>query len=111
MRHGFAGSNRDGIASCAIPGEGLTAEGREQARALRRLLAAEEIGVALTSRLAILQDAGLMVRDPPEGKRARYCLTESAHALGPVYNEVARWSIAHLYAEGETTPGWPPKIG
>lgn len=66
---------------------------------------------ALTSRLMILQDAGLMVRDPPEGKRARYCLTESAHALGPVYNEVARWSIAHLYAEGETTPGWPPKIG
>lgn len=62
---------------------------------------------ALTSRLVILQDAGLMVREPPEGKRARYCLTESAHALVPVYAEVARWSAAHLYAEGESTSAWP----
>lgn len=62
---------------------------------------------ALTSRLVILQDAGLMVRDPPEGKRARYCLTESAHALVPVYAEVARWSAAHLYGEGETVRAWP----
>ncbi|HEX4747196.1 MAG TPA: histidine phosphatase family protein [Gaiellaceae bacterium] len=56
VRHGFAGSNRDGIASCAVPGEGLTDEGREQARALGRVLAAEEIGVALTSRLARTQE-------------------------------------------------------
>ena len=62
---------------------------------------------ALTSRLMILQDAGLMVRDPPEGKRARYCLTDSAHALVPVYAEVARWSAAHLYGEGETARAWP----
>ena len=33
-RHAFAGSNRDGIASCAVPGEGLTPEGVEQARSL-----------------------------------------------------------------------------
>ena len=62
---------------------------------------------ARTSRLVILQDAGLMVRDPPEGKRARYCLTDSAHALVPVYAEVARWSAAHLYGEGETARAWP----
>jgi len=62
---------------------------------------------ALTSRLVILQDAGLLVRDPPEGKRARYCLTESAHALVPVYNEIARWSSAHLYAENDPPPVWP----
>ena len=62
---------------------------------------------ALTSRLVILQDAGLMVREPPQGKRARYCLTESAHALVPVYAEVARWSTAYLYAEDETAAPWP----
>ena len=28
VRHALAGSNRDGIASCAVPGEGLTPEGR-----------------------------------------------------------------------------------
>lgn len=63
---------------------------------------------ALTSRLVILQDAGLLRREPPEGKRARYCLTESALALGPVYAEIARWSGANLYAEGETASAWPP---
>ena len=54
-RHGFAGSNRDDVASCAVPGEGLTAEGVEQARALAVVLAPEEIGVAMTSRLARTQ--------------------------------------------------------
>ena len=34
VRHAFAGSNRDGIASCAVPGDGLTSEGVEQARRL-----------------------------------------------------------------------------
>jgi broad specificity phosphatase PhoE len=56
VRHGLAGSNRDGIASCAVPGEGLTPEGREQARSLARMLEREEIGVALTSRLARTQE-------------------------------------------------------
>lgn len=56
VRHGLAGSNRDAIASCAIPGEGLTPKGVEQARALRHALATEEISVALTSRLARTQE-------------------------------------------------------
>ena len=51
VRHAFAGSNRDGIASCEIPGEGLTTEGLDQARALAVALELEEIGVAMTSRL------------------------------------------------------------
>ncbi len=71
----------------------------------------ERLGInraALTSRLAILQEAGLLRRDPPEGKRARYVLTESARALVPVYAELAGWSSAHLFAEGEKPPAWPP---
>ena len=64
---------------------------------------------ALTSRLAIMQEAGLLRRDPPEGKRARYVLTDKAHALAPVFAEMAGWSADHLYGEGEAAPAWPPR--
>jgi DNA-binding HxlR family transcriptional regulator len=64
---------------------------------------------ALTSRLAILQEAGLMRREPPDGKRARYVLTDKARALVPLYAEMAGWSAANLYAEGEQAPAWPPR--
>ncbi len=65
---------------------------------------------ALTSRLVILQEAGLMTREPPKGKRARYELTESALALVPLYQEMANWSSEHLFAEGERQADWgaPP---
>ena len=62
---------------------------------------------ALTSRLDILQEAGLIRREPPEGKRARYLLTESAHALLPVYAEMAKWGSEHLFADGEARGQWP----
>lgn len=51
-RHAFAGSNRDGTASSAVPGEGLTAAGADQARRLGALLAGEEISLGVSSRLA-----------------------------------------------------------
>lgn len=61
---------------------------------------------ALTSRLAILIEAGLMRRDPPEGKRARYELTQSGRDLAPVYRELADWGSAHLFKEGELRGDW-----
>jgi len=67
-RHGFASSNRDGIASSEVPGDGLTPEGVEQARALSDVLASDEISVALTSRLARTQQTlalALEGRDVP----------------------------------------------
>jgi DNA-binding HxlR family transcriptional regulator len=73
----------------------------------------ERLGInraALTSRLAILQEAGLVLREPPEGKRARYLLTDSARALAPLYTELAGWSSAHLYAEGERPSQWPEAL-
>ena len=73
----------------------------------------EPLGInraALTSRLAILQEAGLMRREPPDGKRARYVLTESAKALGPMYREMADWGTQHLFAEGEAPTDWEAKI-
>lgn len=66
---------------------------------------------ALTSRLAILQEAGLMRRDPPDGKRARYILTDKARALVPMFEQMAGWSSVHLFADGEPVPQWPPHAG
>jgi len=74
----------------------------------------ERLGInraALTSRLAILQEAGLMRREPPEGKRARYLLTEKARALVPLYEQLGAWSAEHLYAEGERPGLWPRAFG
>jgi broad specificity phosphatase PhoE len=52
VRHALAGSNRVGLASCAVPGDGLTPEGVEQAKALRELIAPAEISLGVTSELA-----------------------------------------------------------
>jgi DNA-binding HxlR family transcriptional regulator len=54
-----------------------------------------------------MQEAGLIRRDPPEGKRARYILTDKARALEPLFGELADWGAAHLFADGETPPQWP----
>jgi probable phosphoglycerate mutase len=51
-RHGFAGSNRDLVASSLLPGEGLTTEGREQVRALRDALAGEPIDLGVSTGFA-----------------------------------------------------------
>ena len=55
-RHALAGSNRDGVASCTVPGEGLTPEGVQQARALGVKLAGVDIAVAATTELARAQE-------------------------------------------------------
>ena len=70
----------------------------------------ERMGInraALTSRLDILQEAGLMERDPPAGKRARYVLTPAGEALVPLYKEMADWGAEHLFEEGEPRGSWP----
>ncbi len=64
---------------------------------------------ALTSRLGMLVEAGLMTRDPPKGKRALYVLTESAQALVPLYAEMSKWSSAHLFEDGEPPLNWAAK--
>jgi broad specificity phosphatase PhoE len=55
-RHAFARSNRDVLASCTPPGEGLTSEGREQAARLRALLEGEEIGLGVATELRRTQE-------------------------------------------------------
>ncbi len=56
VRHALAGSNRDGTASCAVPGEGLTEEGVEQARRLRAVLDGVELELAVATELRRTQE-------------------------------------------------------
>jgi len=63
VRHALAGSNLDGTASAAVPGEGLTPEGVAQARALGEALAGEEISLGVASELARTQETLALVLD------------------------------------------------
>lgn len=67
-RHAAAGSNRDGKASCAVPGEGLTSEGVEQARRLAELLKEGIIDLGVATELRRTQETlelALRGRDVP----------------------------------------------
>jgi broad specificity phosphatase PhoE len=48
-RHALAGSNRDGLAACTAPGEGLTPEGVRQARRLGELLTDEPLALGVAT--------------------------------------------------------------
>lgn len=78
VRHAHAVSNRDGIASCAVPGEGLTPEGVEQAGALAAALAGEDIALAVTSAL----------RRTQETARLALAGTPAPHVVVPELNEI-----------------------
>ncbi|WP_336985376.1 helix-turn-helix domain-containing protein [Altererythrobacter aquiaggeris] len=61
---------------------------------------------ALSSRLAMLVEAGVLERDPPTGSRARYNLTPAGDELRPMFTEMWRWGKKHLFRPGEFTPGY-----
>jgi DNA-binding HxlR family transcriptional regulator len=46
---------------------------------------------ALTSRLGWMVEAGVLHRDPPDAKRARYRLTPAGDALRPTYDAIKAW--------------------
>ena len=50
----------------------------------------------LTTRLALMVEAGVLERVPPDAKYARYRLTEAGRALGPVVEAVRDWGDAWL---------------
>lgn len=67
-RHARAGSNEGGLVSCLPPGQGLTEEGRREARALRAALAGERIDLGVASELVRTQETlelALAGRDVP----------------------------------------------
>jgi 2,3-bisphosphoglycerate-dependent phosphoglycerate mutase len=98
VRHGFAGSNRDDVASCTVPGEGLTAEGVEQARELAVVLAPDEIGVAMTSRLARTQETLALALD---GRSLPVVVAEELDEIhfgdfdGGALDTYRAWAAAH----------------
>lgn len=56
---------------------------------------------ALSSRLGILVESGVMERDPPEGRRAAYRLTEAGQALRPTYEAMRAWGDQWLFSPDE----------
>lgn len=61
---------------------------------------------ALSSRLRMLSDAGLMQRDPPDAKRAEYRLTPAGYALEGTFLAITQWSSQHLFAGNEPRQDW-----
>jgi broad specificity phosphatase PhoE len=67
-RHALAGSNRDGLASCSIPGPELTPEGMEQARRLGEALDSKPIDLGIATSMHRTQqtlEIALAGRDVP----------------------------------------------
>lgn len=52
---------------------------------------------ALTSRLKMLADAGIIERQPATGKRATYRLTEAGEDLFPTLTALRQWSDRWLF--------------
>ena len=59
---------------------------------------------ALTSRLSMLVEAGMIERDPPTAKRAIYRLTEAGRDLMPVFQAIGSWGAQHLFTPDEERP-------
>lgn len=54
----------------------------------------------------MLAEAELLVRDPPEGKRAEYRLTAAGERLQPSFDAIMQWSAEHLFDASEEPRVW-----
>jgi len=98
VRHAFARSNRDGIASCAVPGEGLTPEGVEQARDAARALADVEISLGASSELARTRETLELVldgRDVPSAVVPELNEIDFGQFDGGPLTEYREWAAVH----------------
>jgi len=75
VRHAFADSNRDVVASCAAPGGGLASEGKRQARRLAAELEGEEIDLGVATELRRSQETLELVLEG-RGEVPRMTMTE-----------------------------------
>lgn len=106
VRHALAGSNRLGIASSVVPGDGLTPEGVEQARTLAELLAGDEIDVAVSSALARTQQTLVLAL---EGRGVLTVVVEELNEIqfgsfdGGRLDTYRAWAAAH--PPSERAPG------
>jgi len=98
VRHALAGSNRDGTASGTVPGDGLTPEGVEQARALGEVLAGEEIDLGVSSELARTQETLELALD---GRNVPRLVVPELNEIhfgsfdGGLLDEYRAWAAAH----------------
>jgi len=105
-RHALAGSNRDGVASCTVPGEGLTPEGVQQARALGVVLAEVDIALAVTTELARTQETlGLALdgRDVPTFTVPELNEIRFGSFDGGLLDTYRAWAAAH--SPSQRAPG------
>ena len=63
VRHAYAVSNREGTASCAVPGDGLTPEGVEQARRIADRIGDDTFSLGVSSELARTQETLALALD------------------------------------------------
>ncbi len=54
---------------------------------------------ALTTRLSAMVEFGILERDPPEGRRAEYRLTEAGRELAPLLEIMRDWGDKWLLDE------------
>lgn len=101
-RHAFAGSNRDRVASCVVPGDGLTSEGVGQAQRLAAQLSSQEISLGSSTELGRTQETLAVVLAGREVPRLVVGeLNEidfGAFADGPL-DEYRAWAASHPPAE------------
>ena len=106
VRHALARSNRDRTASCAVPGEGLTAEGVEQAQRLCELIATEEISLGVATELARTKetlDVALAGRDVARIVISELNEIDFGAFSGGLLADYRTWAAAH--APTEPAPG------
>jgi broad specificity phosphatase PhoE len=101
-RHAYSSSNRDGVASCVVPGEGLTPEGVEQARRAARALAGEELSLGVSSELARTRETLELVlngRDVPRLRLADLDEIDFGSFDGGPLATYREWAARHSPAE------------
>ena len=98
VRHGFALSNRDGVASCAVPGGGLMPEGIAQAKELAAALAGEPFSLGISSELARTRETLALLlegRDVPTITLGELNEIDfGSFAEGPL-DDYRAWAAAH----------------
>jgi len=99
VRHALAGSNRDGAASCAVPGEGLIPEGVKQGSRLREALERETIDLGVATELRRTQETLELALD--DRRVSRIVVPElneidfGSFDSGPL-DAYRSWAAAHL---------------
>jgi broad specificity phosphatase PhoE len=106
VRHAYAGSNRDGIASCAAPGEGLTHVGVEQARRLPALIAGTDVALGIATELVRTRETlelALAGREVPRLVVDELNEIDFGSFDGGPLDEYRAWAASH--APAEPAPG------